>query len=1129
MAKKQGFFGRLFGGFRTGRENRRRNKSGKSRNTLRTTRAPLIEALESRVLLSAVAWTGAAGDNQLGDAANYSTGALPTSTDDVVVPAGASALQASGAYVVNSLECQGDGVTFEGTNSSIGLTSGIVKVDSGTTVMATTLTGPSGLTKQGAGTLVLSGANTFEVGATVEQGALIVTSPTAIPDGSSLTVGAGGEFIFDPTTFSTPPFDRTIPRASAPDYTPDVSSAVVAATGAATLSANDLGIGTTRFYSSALGNSSGGLGNGWVLADAPYAVSSGSQIVIVFGPTDSYRFTSNGSLFTPEDGAKETLTGENANHLLEMTRPDGSVYIFNDFSYGTSDARSGQFLASYAADGSVTSVAATDPTASGQIAQINFYTSAAAAAADTPYQVEDFSYYTAAQDPANAGRLQSIILQGWNGSSLVDTRLATYSYYGDAGNCLYGDAGDLESATTQVWDPTLNGGSGGWSLSGQSSYYRYCTSGRGIGLLALTLTPQNVANTGGLSAAEGMTTAELVPCSAEEFQYGSLRSVTQVTISGLYTDQFSNTPNTAAVFSSGDPNVWSNETVETCYGTLATTGTPESVDTVFTNALGQTLLTDLADPSTGQHWVTDTVYGTQSYDQGLVVETANPAAVDMSFVSSQGQYGYDSSANDLDVHLKSSGGQLTAYTYAAATTAGETTPGDAAGYLKSETLYDGTSDTTGVIVDSYQYYSHAGYVAIAGGGLTPVNTFPTASTSTYPNAPNDLTPDTTGYSYTWWDVPGTERPSVQVEQETTTLPVVSAAENGSGVANTESQYFDANGNLQWEEDGNGSWTYDSYDPITGLLSYSIEDISAAAATALGLAPPASLPAAGIAARTDYAYDPLGRQTQELGPAFVDDAGDTVRTAAWTSYLDYPLTVGTGQGEGGQGTEVRTASGFEVDAAAPGSDYYTGEFVLVDPIGIEISNLSGQVTDDIQAADGGLTVVESSSAAVLAELSTAALPSSSFSRWTHHVYDLHSGQLKADDVYINVGSKTFLLTQYTHDDMGRLTGTFDPTGTTTTDVFDARGLLTSVLMEAGTGQGKTDPNHRVLPLRRRRQHDQFHGLRRLAERSQLHDGRCAHHDLRLRLAGSSALDDGRRPYGRSESSGFHPQDLHLQHL
>ena len=50
------------------------------------------------------------------------------------------------------------------------------------------------------GTLILSGTNnTYSGGTYVESGTLYVQNSGALPDGSSLTVGAGGTFIFDPT------------------------------------------------------------------------------------------------------------------------------------------------------------------------------------------------------------------------------------------------------------------------------------------------------------------------------------------------------------------------------------------------------------------------------------------------------------------------------------------------------------------------------------------------------------------------------------------------------------------------------------------------------------------------------------------------------------------------------------------------------------------------------------------------------------------------------------------------------------------------------------------------------------------------------------------------------------------
>jgi len=59
--------------------------------------------------------------------------------------------------------------------------------------------GAGGLVKTGTGSIGLSGANTYMGGTTVLEGTLVATNPAALPGGTSLTIGAGGTFIFDPT------------------------------------------------------------------------------------------------------------------------------------------------------------------------------------------------------------------------------------------------------------------------------------------------------------------------------------------------------------------------------------------------------------------------------------------------------------------------------------------------------------------------------------------------------------------------------------------------------------------------------------------------------------------------------------------------------------------------------------------------------------------------------------------------------------------------------------------------------------------------------------------------------------------------------------------------------------------
>jgi len=70
------------------------------------------------------------------------------------------------------------------------------------------------------GTLILSGTNGYTGGTNAAAGTLVVTTSTAIADGSSLIIGAGGTFVFDPSVHATStvvvaasPASTTVPTA----------------------------------------------------------------------------------------------------------------------------------------------------------------------------------------------------------------------------------------------------------------------------------------------------------------------------------------------------------------------------------------------------------------------------------------------------------------------------------------------------------------------------------------------------------------------------------------------------------------------------------------------------------------------------------------------------------------------------------------------------------------------------------------------------------------------------------------------------------------------------------------------------------------------------------------------------
>jgi autotransporter-associated beta strand protein len=116
----------------------------------------------------------------------------------------------AGAFVLggNSVNLSGNIVNNSPATQTINLP--LVLVGSSQTVNAASgnivISGPisesggsSSLTKTGAGKVILSSMNTYTGGTAVLGGTLVATCSGAVPSGGSLTVGAGGVFVFDPS------------------------------------------------------------------------------------------------------------------------------------------------------------------------------------------------------------------------------------------------------------------------------------------------------------------------------------------------------------------------------------------------------------------------------------------------------------------------------------------------------------------------------------------------------------------------------------------------------------------------------------------------------------------------------------------------------------------------------------------------------------------------------------------------------------------------------------------------------------------------------------------------------------------------------------------------------------------
>jgi fibronectin-binding autotransporter adhesin len=183
---------------------------------LRNRRRPNLEfePLENRQLLAVRIWDGGGGDNLWSTAANWQNDTAPQANDDLEFPTngvryspvndfanttfGSITLDDSGYSITgNALSLTGNIVTtYAASNSTYSIDTNLVGSEGvnvaggGSLVLSGVLSGSGSLIKDGAGTLTLSGANTYDGGTTVHTGKLILASRQGLGSGSA-TVGDG--------------------------------------------------------------------------------------------------------------------------------------------------------------------------------------------------------------------------------------------------------------------------------------------------------------------------------------------------------------------------------------------------------------------------------------------------------------------------------------------------------------------------------------------------------------------------------------------------------------------------------------------------------------------------------------------------------------------------------------------------------------------------------------------------------------------------------------------------------------------------------------------------------------------------------------------------------------------------
>jgi len=752
-------------------------------------------------------------------------------------------------------------------------------------------------------------------------------------------------------------------------------------------------------------------GNGWVDTQQPHLVPSAAGLVLLENSTTALYYDGSGTpdangnfpSYTPRFTDTGTLTYDSAHDQFVLADGTGDLLRFDGFGSGYLAAQQGT-LASFTAPGGeltqVTSWVGSGQPAAGRPAEVQ--RSAAVGGATV---TESYLYgYLPAGDP-NAGLLASVTLRRQtNGGAWQTVRQVGYTYY--QGGDPNGNPGDLKLATVSDASGAVI----------DQDYYRYYTSNASPGYAGGLKYAFNAEAYARVKAALGGTDAAVqaaadsavAPYADNYFEYDSSHRVTKEVASGegcsacsggLGTFTYAYTAST----NPGGMNSWAGKTVETL---------PDgNTNTVYTNAYAELMLVVYTDTTTNQQWPTYYRYD----GNGRLVLTADPSAVT----------GYSESYADLvdfaggsGSKLNQTGGLIQTYAYASATTATAGTAGDAAGFVQSTAIQQGQTGTP-VPQEAWTYYRQTA------GGATAT---PVATDTVYRNT-NGTGAQTTSSAYAWYS--GTTQP----QQVTTTLPAVTAAENGPGTAATDATVYDTYGQPVWAKDEGGYLAYTAYDIATGAVVKSIQDVNTAdtgdfANLPSGWATPTG---GGLELITTDQVDTLGRATKETSPAgnvtytvYNDPAHEVLTYPGWNAATNAP----TGP------TQVSR------DDRANG---YTETFTMS-----AAPHLTGGAPDGTEAVAG------------LQSLSRS--------------YRNAAGQVVAQDDYFTLGglayttgvmgaqNTNYYQTQYAYDADGRQNKVVSPAGTIYRTVYDGQGREVSdwVGTDDTPGSGYWSPTNNTAP-------------------------------------------------------------------
>jgi len=617
-------------------------------------------------------------------------------------------------------------------------------------------------------------------------------------------------------------------------------------------------------------------------------------------------------------------------------------------------------------------------------------------------------------------RLESVTLRRQEGAGAwQEINRVSYTYYGSSDT--HGALEDLKTATTEEWDGSQ------WNSTGTTYYRYYLTLGTSpssssssggpppspdyVHLLKYVVLPDSFEKLSSDPAVSDPYTASdavVAQYADNYFEYDAQQRVTKEAVFGgseVFAFSYSESS-----FTDGY-NSWKTKTVETL---------PDGTkNIVFSNYAALTMLQ--VTQSGTDEWCSFFEYDTNA----KVILAARPSAIS----------GYDEAKADLlnkvsgsYQYMKDSDGLVITYLRHAQT-----------GWTSRYSVQEGELGTP-VKIKEWTYVSGGG--TSGGGGSSTSSGSPPAvpngwfvsKITDYPDAANQTVKIETSFTHTWYTNTN------QVKQKTTTLPVVSTSQNGSGVASTMKKYYDEYGNVTWEMDERGFITRTSYDVETKAVTQRIQDVDTSLVTdePAGWVTPSG---GGLNLVTDFEHDDEGRLTQSLGPAHsIDISGTstTIRRATWVVYDNTD-----------SGREVRIGNGYATGTS--GSYTYT----LVNPVSVTKTDVNGRILEQIQAT-------RTSTSGKLQPSDTFA--QSSYTRWTTIQYTdcCHESSRRVYHTIPTSGTGTsgtnYAQTSFGYDVMKRRNRTETPGGTITFQVFDARDqVVESWTGTDDTGATASDPS------------------------------------------------------------------------